>query len=230
MKKKLIAGLLVAMSIITFAPTSVFATDEKQSSGNTALDEFLKTHKTEESDFKLNFDGSESNFKPDATTQPVQAQLYEGWNVEGDNPDKICKVINGEKVKGWYNGAVDWYYFDDNGYLSRSKWISTGNNWYYVGAEGQMLRNICIAGWYVDLNGALDSSKNDFSLGQQIMSSETKAIMPTITLYDSSIGKASQRNEEEAKSLHAQGKLGVRVERGSTQWTDNSNNLKWFIK
>ncbi|NFN29943.1 hypothetical protein FDB75_16310 [Clostridium botulinum] len=230
MKKKLIAGLLVAMSIITFAPTSVFATDEKQTSGNTALDEFLKTHKTEDSDFKLNFDGSESNFKPDTNTQPMQAQLYEGWNVEGDNPDKICKVINGAKVKGWYNGAVDWYFFDDNGYLSRSKWINTGNNWYYVGADGTMLRNICIAGRYVDLNGVADASKNDFSLGQEVMSSETKAIMPTIALYDSSTGKSSRRYEEEAKSLHAQGKLGVRVERGSTQWTDNANNLKWFTK
>ncbi len=230
MKKKLIAGLLVAMSIITFAPTSVFATDEKQSSGNTALDEFLKTHKTEDSDFKLNFDGTESNFKPDATTQPVQANLQEGWNVEGDNPDKICKVINGEKVKGWYNGATRWYYFNEaDGTMARSKWINTGNNWYYVGAERQMLRETFVDGHWINVDGLASADGDKFSLGAGIFAPNGNK-KETITVYDSSTGKSNILAEDDAKVLSSQGKLGVRVERGSTQWTDNSNNLKWFTK
>ncbi|MCS6132263.1 hypothetical protein DWV13_11590 [Clostridium botulinum] len=229
MKKKLIAGLLVAMSIITFAPTSVFATDEKQSSGNTALDEFLKKHKTEDSDFKLNFDGTESNFKPDATTQPVQANLQEGWNVEGDNPDKICKVINGEKVKGWYNGAVSWYYFNEaDGTMARSKWINTGSSWYYVGADGHMLRETFVDGHWINVDG-LAVASGDKAMGIGVISANGNK-EETITVYDSSTGKSTRIAEDDAKVLSSQGKLGVRVERGSSQWSDHENDLKWFTK
>ena len=99
--------------------------------------------------------------------------MYTGWVFTdgnwyhlSDNGDKdINKTINGCKVdangvwygdaNSWFQWGKDWYFFGNNGKLSRNQWVQWKGIWYYLGDNGVMLTNTTTPdGYKVDANGA----------------------------------------------------------------------------
>ena len=76
-------------------------------------------------------------------------KFFETWNKEQwvKNADGTWSYVSssGKAVTGWaklpWNGITSWYYFDGNGIMQASKWISDKGKDYYVCSDGAMATN-----------------------------------------------------------------------------------------
>lgn len=87
----------------------------------------------------------------------LDSKLAEGFNIINSSPNNICYVKDGQVVKGWFKSDDyynTWSYSDESGRLVRNQWIQQSDKWYYIGAEGEMLRNVNINGYYLGIDGS----------------------------------------------------------------------------
>ena len=87
----------------------------------------------------------------------LNKKLAEGFNIINSCPNNIRYIKNGEVVKGWFKSDDyynTWNYSDKSGRLVRNKWIQQSGKWYYIGAEGAMLRNANVNGYYLGIDGS----------------------------------------------------------------------------
>ena len=67
-----------------------------------------------------------------------------------------------------YNGTVEWYYFDENGYMVTG-WRMVNNKWYYLGNDGKMVtgwKQIGGVWYYMDADGAMATGWRQTAPGQ----------------------------------------------------------------
>lgn len=155
--KKLIAGVIGVLSIVatTSMATPAYAAKgaDLVNRGTTKVYSGATTQSTTSSKGNI----SVSSQTVDTRASQPSALSY-GWNVIGNNPDKIMfKDESGNVIKNqWYKsvGSYGWKYFDANGYLKRSAWIQDSGKWYYLDINGTMVTDVFVDGYYVDKSGA----------------------------------------------------------------------------
>lgn len=87
----------------------------------------------------------------------LDQNLAEGVNIINQSADNIRYVKNGQVIKGWFKPDDYynmWSYSDELGRVVRNKWIKQSDKWYYVGAQGVMLRNANVDGYYLGFDGS----------------------------------------------------------------------------
>jgi len=94
------------------------------------------------------------------TTGPVApvtatAANADGWYVQADGSKKY--LLSGVWLaNGWRAIGDKWYCFDPNGVLRTNQWIQNTTNaniWYYVGQNGEMVKNQYVGQWYLNAYG-----------------------------------------------------------------------------
>ncbi len=91
-----------------------------------------------------------------AASTAAATSVTEGWVKQADGTMKY-RLSNGSYVQnGWISVGSNWYCFDANGVLRTNQWVRNTNDpkvWYYVGADGAMVRNQYVGQFYVNANG-----------------------------------------------------------------------------
>ncbi|NRT73835.1 hypothetical protein [Clostridium beijerinckii] len=79
-------------------------------------------------------------FYPENSDSYYQGEMAEDTTIDGWNVGDDGGWITGT---GWKQNGDDWYYFDDNGNKLVNAWIpsSEGNDLYFVGSDGKMLKS-----------------------------------------------------------------------------------------
>lgn len=129
-----------------------------------------------------------------ATVESAQQKLNYGFNVINNDPYQIFYANEqGVKQTGWIHGGGGWYYADTNGVVQRSKWIQPGDgNWYYLGADGEMLSDYIVDGYYVNKSGAWSTMKTIDEYGRQIRTySRVSIANTTISVQEFEAGISS---------------------------------------
>ena len=75
-----------------------------------------------------------------------------------ETKEQIQNEVNKINRNGWQQDGKEWCYFK-NGELIRNEFRISGNNWYYIGDDGYMVRNRLLkfrdAYYYMDANGVM---------------------------------------------------------------------------
>ena len=56
--------------------------------------------------------------------------------------------------EGWHLITGKWYYFGEDTYMWANAWVNTDSFYYYVGADGAMLRSTFVPGTEYYVNSA----------------------------------------------------------------------------
>ncbi len=92
---------------------------------------------------------------PVAPVTPVTSANADGWYTQADGSKKY--LLGGVWLaNGWRAIGDKWYCFDQNGVLRTNQWIQNTTNpsvWYYVGANGEMVKNQYVGQWYLNAYG-----------------------------------------------------------------------------
>lgn len=118
--------------------------------------------------------------------------------VEGSwisyNGNWYFRYANGGYATGWTQIAGKWYNFSSSAVLFRSRWIKSGNDFYYVGSSGFVLTSTTTPdGATVDANGRRISGPTD-TKAQGYSSSTGYLILVNYTYHTFSVYTGSRNN------------------------------------
>ena len=178
--KKILLASTVALSMVGFAKTTVYAEDS-QATNNVQSSEKIATNTV--SNEKKNQSEAEkaTSQTPDTKEQPSKETVVEVVNKEGwqKENNQWRYYEDNQPVSNWKKIAGVWYYFNQDGImlsntifndyllnnsgaLTESSWVKIDNQWYYSTEDGKVTRNNWkkIAGvWYrFDENGIMISN------------------------------------------------------------------------
>ena len=186
--KKILLASTVALSMVCFAKTTVYAEDS-QATNNVQSSE--RTSSNTVSNEKKNQKEAEkaTSQTPDTQEQSSKEAIVEVVNKEGwqKENNQWRYYENNQPVSNWKKIAGVWYYFNQDGImlsntifndyllnnsgaLTESSWVKIDNQWYYSTEDGKVTRNNWkkIAGvWYrFDESGTMLSNTiyNDYLL------------------------------------------------------------------
>ena len=178
--KKILLASTVALSMVGFAKTTVYAEDS-QATNNVQSSEKIATNTV--SNEKKNQSEAEkaTSQTPETKEQPSKETVVEVVNKEGwqKENNQWRYYEDNQPVSNWKKIAGVWYYFNQDGImlsntifndyllnnsgaLTESSWVKIDNQWYYATEDGKVTRNNWkkIAGvWYrFDENGIMISN------------------------------------------------------------------------
>ena len=178
--KKILLASTVALSMVGFAKTTVYAEDS-QATNNVQSSEKIVTNTV--SNEKKNQSEAEkaTSQTPETKEQPSKETVVEVVNKEGwqKENNQWRYYEDNQPVSNWKKIAGVWYYFNQDGImlsntifndyllnnsgaLTESSWVKIDNQWYYSTEDGKVTRNNWkkIAGvWYrFDENGLMISN------------------------------------------------------------------------
>ena len=178
--KKILLASTVALSMVGFAKTTVYAEDS-QATNNVQSSEKIATNTV--SNEKKNQSEAEkaTSQTPETKEQPSKETVVEVVNKEGwqKENNQWRYYEDNQPVSNWKKIAGVWYYFNQDGImfsntifkdyllnnsgaLAESSWVKIDNQWYYATEDGKVTRNNWkkIAGvWYrFDENGIMISN------------------------------------------------------------------------
>ena len=85
-------------------------------------------------------------FKPDGYM--AAGEWIDGWWCDIDG---ACRY---EYQATWRQDATGWWFGDDSGWYAKSSWQKINYIWYYFGADGYLVTNQYVDGYWVNENGA----------------------------------------------------------------------------
>ena len=151
----------------------------------------------------------------------ASASQADGWNFT--SVDDITFKKDGKLVTDWSKGGdnVEWRYYDKSTGVMKTGWLNDNGTWYYLYADGHMAHDTYINGYYLDVSGAYDASKNDSS----------KVNYQTLKLYtSSSLVSSKSISDAEFTALRSQDKIGVSVHYAQGTGGDAHSGLDFFLK
>ena len=162
-----------------------------------------------------------------ASTSQVSATQGDGWNAISAN--EIYLMRNGVKLTDWQKCGTAWYYFGTDGKMQFDKWLQSGSGWYYVLADGTMAIDCYISGYYVNISGLYDASKNDSSKGTGVFGKNGNESAFLLVCNDSSLTGSKSYTNTQFEALRQQCKLGVKT---VTQTSNgiSSKSFEWYLK
>lgn len=145
--RKLLLGMVATLSLFATA-TPVFASTGGMTTSHKSFDTGVTSTATVE---KASTQSTQA-----VTTQATQAKLVYGFNAINNDPNQIYFAnAQGVKQTGWVKSDGGWHYADSSGKVMRSQWYKdTDGQWYYLGANSQMLSGVNVDGYYLASNGA----------------------------------------------------------------------------
>lgn len=224
--KKILLASTVALSMVGFAKTTVYAEDSQatnnvqtseRTSSNTAGNEKKNQNEAE----KVTSQTPET--KEQASKEAVvEVANKEGWQKENN---QWRYYENNKPVSNWKKIAGVWYYFNqegimfsntifndyilnNSGALAESSWVKIDDQWYYATEDGKVTRNNWkkIAGvWYrFDENGIMISNViyNDYLFNSSgALAENTWVKIADKWYYGNQEGKISRDKWEKIKNV-----------------------------
>ena len=65
--------------------------------------------------------------------------LKGGWIQE--NGERHFYVSGTKQTNSWREDTAGWRWLNETGTITKSKWVQSGGQWYYVNANGYMATN-----------------------------------------------------------------------------------------
>jgi len=144
--RKLLLGMVATLSLFATA-TPVFASTGGMSVAHKDFSTSVTSTATVQKD--------STQATQAVTTTAPQALAY-GFNAINNDPNQIYFAnAQGVKQTGWIKADDGWHFADSTGKVLRSQWYKdTDGQWYYLGANSQMLSGVNVDGYYLASNGA----------------------------------------------------------------------------
>lgn len=102
-----------------------------------------------------------SGWYPTSSWQKIDGKWYyftgDGYMASNEWYDGCWLSSNGaweyQGIGSWAGNSAGWWFQDDSGWYAFSCWQKINGYWYYFGADGYMVSNCYIDGWWISSDG-----------------------------------------------------------------------------